>query len=185
MEDIDRCDIELKRIEAARLVGMFGSKSTDDAIYSVDRTEVYMKRFLCAAACLACIIVAQIFPQSHITVPVDDRIYHILDIAYIRGALPKLSAVRPYTRSIVADQMRLIQSSTTFFSNEEQKIINAIYGKYIPLQKPFIFDLGLDSDIRTDLVSAAYYHLYSAYNFDFTGDISKKMSYKFTRVRVY
>ncbi len=138
-----------------------------------------MKRLFCICICIVTLVTAKLFSQSHTTVPLDDPIYHLLDIAYIRGALPKASAVRPYTASTVAGQIDLLRSHGTLFSNDERAILDVMYGRYNTAPKPFRFDLGLDSNIRTDLLDSADYHLFSAYNFVFSGDITDKMSYRF------
>lgn len=138
-----------------------------------------MRRYFFVAISLLLFPLTGIHSQTHLTIPLDDPVYHILDIAHIRGALPRLSSVRPFTQTAVIEHLRLIQSQGHLFTESERAILDSFYSAYTPLPKPLRFDLGLDSDIRTDLVNAADYHLFSAYNFVFFGDISPLFSFRF------
>jgi len=53
------------------------------------------------AICLLAFLYVPLSAQNHISVSLDDQIYHILEQAEMRGLISPLSGVRPYTRSVV------------------------------------------------------------------------------------
>jgi hypothetical protein len=49
--------------------------------------------------------------QTHVSVPVDDPIYYVLDIAQLRGLCDPLPAVKPYSRNVVISTINDILAS--------------------------------------------------------------------------
>ena len=60
------------------------------------------------------------FAQTHISVPLDNQIYRILEQAQLRGLCAPLSGIRPYTQAVVVSAIREILES------EESEKINAV-----------------------------------------------------------
>ena len=58
------------------------------------------KRLLCAA-CLCVCAGASVLAQTHVSVPLENQVYYILEQAQARGLCGPLSSVKPYTRNTV------------------------------------------------------------------------------------
>jgi len=78
--------------------------------------------------------------QSHITVPLDDRIYYIIEQAQLRGFCQPLSGARPYTKNVLSSAIREILSSDNNekLTNTERQILEQYLSDY---SKP---DTGID-----------------------------------------
>jgi len=64
---------------------------------------------------LLCLLIAvfctPVFAQTHASVPLENKIYHILEQAQLRGLCSPLSGIRPYTQSVVISAIREILDS--------------------------------------------------------------------------
>jgi hypothetical protein len=61
--------------------------------------------------------------QSHVSVPLDDPVYYILDAAQSRGLCEPLPMVKPYSRSVIVSAIREILGSGIRLSDAEQRIL--------------------------------------------------------------
>ncbi|MDR0761042.1 MAG: hypothetical protein LBF74_13205, partial [Treponema sp.] len=44
--------------------------------------------------------------QNHVSVPLDDPIYYVLEQAQMRGLCPPLPEVKPYSRSVILSAVK-------------------------------------------------------------------------------
>jgi hypothetical protein len=64
--------------------------------------------------------------QSHISVPLDDPIYYVLDLAQARGLCPPLPEVKPYSRTVILSALKEILASEAASPralNEKERLI--------------------------------------------------------------
>jgi hypothetical protein len=64
------------------------------------------------------------FSQAHTGVDLDDAVYALLEIGELRGAIGRLSSVKPYSRSTVVEYLKTMQQKRTLFSAYEQRVID-------------------------------------------------------------
>jgi hypothetical protein len=55
-----------------------------------------------------CAVSGILFAQTHISVPLDNSVYYILEQAQMRGLIDPLPAVKPYSRAVVVDALDTI-----------------------------------------------------------------------------
>ena len=70
------------------------------------------------------------FAQQQTAVDLTHPVYRIIETAELRGVLSRLSAVKPYTRSQVADMLATIQAHMDAFSPAERKIIEGLVQEF-------------------------------------------------------
>jgi hypothetical protein len=58
-----------------------------------------------------CAVSGVVFAQTHISVPLDNSVYYILEQAQLRGLLDPLPAVKPYSRAVVIDAIDTVLGS--------------------------------------------------------------------------
>ena len=73
-----------------------------------------------------------LFAQANTAVPLDDRVYYILDQAQMRGLCPPLPLAKPYSEKIVRETIKAILDSGSL-SAAEQRVLQDVYGGF---QKP-------------------------------------------------
>ena len=70
---------------------------------------------------------ASLFAQTHVSVPLDNQIYYIIEQAEIRGLIGPVSGVRPFTRNVVIGKINEIlasDSSRRQLTATERDILN-------------------------------------------------------------
>jgi hypothetical protein len=71
--------------------------------------------------------------QTHVSVPLDDTIYYVLEQAQMRGLCPPLPAVKPYSRKAVLDAIEIILSAPPEkLSDTEHAILEKAYQRLNP-----------------------------------------------------
>jgi hypothetical protein len=72
---------------------------------------------------LILLIVSPLSAQSHVSVPVDDPVYYVLEMAELRGLCDPLPMVKPYSRSVVIQAVNEIlghEAAAGLSGNERQ-----------------------------------------------------------------
>jgi hypothetical protein len=78
---------------------------------------------------LAILICGSLFAQNHVSVHLEDQIYHILEQAETRGLCAPLSGSRPYTQSVIIAAINDILSSE--YSQKLKKTEREILNEYL------------------------------------------------------
>jgi hypothetical protein len=75
------------------------------------------------------------FPQAHVSVPIDSRIYFLIENAQIRGLCKPLPGAKPYSRAVVLraideilaaePESGLTDNERLIFEEEKKKILSA------------------------------------------------------------
>ncbi|MDR1566778.1 MAG: hypothetical protein LBS48_05795, partial [Treponema sp.] len=72
--------------------------------------------------------------QTHVSVPLDDPVYYVLEMAQFRGLCDPLPAVKPYSRAVVLAAINEILSVEEgrfgTFGNTERQILEAAKSKF-------------------------------------------------------
>ncbi|MDR2094247.1 MAG: hypothetical protein LBP76_01855 [Treponema sp.] len=71
-----------------------------------------------------------LFAQSHVSVPVDDSVYYILEAAQLRGLCNPLPKVKPYSRAVVLSAIQEILGSGGRLGDTERQILENAGKKY-------------------------------------------------------
>jgi len=87
------------------------------------------KLFFCFLFAMFC---APVFAQTHISVPLDNQIYYIIEQAELRGLCAPLPGIRPYTQSIVVSAIREILDSKNNerLTSTEREILERYLAKF-------------------------------------------------------
>jgi hypothetical protein len=72
----------------------------------------------------------QAFAQSQLAVELGHPVYTVIATAELRGVLTRLSSVKPYTRSQVADYLAAMEARMDLFSPAEQDEIRALAAEF-------------------------------------------------------
>ncbi|MDR1836622.1 MAG: hypothetical protein LBQ89_03080 [Treponema sp.] len=75
---------------------------------------------------------ARVSAQTHITVPLEDQIYYILEQAELRGLCSPLRGIRPYTQSVVVSAINeiLYSENSSKLRNDEREILEEYLERY-------------------------------------------------------
>jgi len=80
------------------------------------------------------IVIFSVSAQTHVSVPLDHRVYYLLEMAETRGLCPPLPAVKPYTRAKVIEIINEIlstqQSVFRGLSGSERRILEEIKSEF-------------------------------------------------------
>ena len=95
------------------------------------RTMVPRIRTLYAVG-LFCLCTLGAGAQSHLAVELGHPVYGIIETAELRGALSRLSSVKPYTRAQVAEFLATIEGRMELFSSAERGMIAAFADEFAP-----------------------------------------------------
>jgi len=89
----------------------------------------------------------------HTSIPVDHRVYRILDVAEIRGLIARQVAARPFSAKKVLDLLAEIQ-------NQEEKLSSSEKQELSSLVQEFTLSYGLAPSPIQDVVSTGYFRTY-------------------------
>jgi hypothetical protein len=85
--------------------------------------------------------------QSHVSVPLDDPVYYVLDLAQTRGLCPPLPEVKPYSRAVILSALKEILASEAAsfraLSEKERRIIETAKTNLEKAVKGFNWQRGL------------------------------------------
>jgi hypothetical protein len=85
--------------------------------------------------------------QNHVSVPLDDPIYYVLEQAQMRGLCPPLPEVKPYSRSVILSALKEILASEGGYPralNEgERRIVETARARLEKADKGFNWQRGL------------------------------------------
>ena len=115
--------------------------------------------------------------QTHLSVPVNDQIYTILDIAWIRGAIPYLSVMRPFPNSTVRQHLTGMFRKSNDFSAYEISVLQDISERYRVQSDAIRFRVEQQSAYRVALSEYQDYHTNNATTLNFAGDALGAMSF--------
>jgi hypothetical protein len=91
------------------------------------------------------------YPQDQLTLALDDPLYRILEICAIRGIIPPMSAVKPYTIREIDRSVELALQNAGLMSEEERSMLEGLKTGYSPDEStPVKIDAGEGSSIRFD-----------------------------------
>ena len=92
------------------------------------------KRFIFAAAALM-LIYSSLDAQNHVSVPVDNPIYFILEQAQVRGLINTLPAVKPYSRAFIVEAIeKILDAPPSRLSDTERAILERELERFRPAQ---------------------------------------------------
>jgi hypothetical protein len=116
--------------------------------------------------------------QSHLSVPLSDRLYTLLEIAELRGILPKLPAVRPYPESRLRDYLHRIGESSGRLSAREREIYRELMAD-LEARAPSLgrFSIAAQSEVRMGIEEPERVHNYTAGTLSLSGDLLPWLSY--------
>jgi hypothetical protein len=103
--------------------------------------RIYLKLIICF---LLTIISVPVIAQNHISVPLDNQIYNILEQAEARGLCSPLSGIRPYTRSVVVSAIKEILESESAdkLRNSEIEILENYLSRFSKPKEGFDWTRG-------------------------------------------
>lgn len=64
-------------------------------------------------------------PAQHLSVPIDDPVYHLFDVARLRGILTYTPAIRPYSRKYVRALLDKLDSRQDLLTASERSVLEA------------------------------------------------------------
>jgi hypothetical protein len=158
--------------------------------------------FLFAALC------APAFTQTHVSVPLENQIYYILEQAQLRGLCSALPGIRPYTQSVIVSAINeiLYSQNADKLTAAEREILERYLSKFsrpdtgLNLQRGGYYNetlignnmrLSANLGVRADIEGSTGLYSYTSgneYYFGFeiwlqaylNGDIGGNISYSFT-----
>ncbi len=139
---------------------------------------------------LACGISAS--AQTHLSVDVEDPVYRLIELGELKGALSRLSAVRPYSHSQVVRLLNAMWDRRSVFSAVEQQILQETmerfhvsrtgvkHGNISHSAGVRTFQAGSDfkSNLRLNVHEAGQWYLDSATRAYLRGDLASWLSYQ-------
>jgi hypothetical protein len=85
--------------------------------------------------------------QSHVSVPLDDPIYYVLEQAQLRGLCPPLPEVKPYSRAVILSAVKEILASEAGYpralNEKERRIVENAKAKLEKADRGFNWQRGL------------------------------------------
>jgi hypothetical protein len=85
-----------------------------------------LKVFVCFLTVLLC---GSLFAQNHVSVHLEDQVYHILEQAEIRGLCSPLSGSRPYTQNVIVAAIN--EALNSEYSQKLKKVEREILEEYL------------------------------------------------------
>jgi hypothetical protein len=166
---------------------------------------MFQKRLLCAA-CLCICAGASVLAQTHVSVPLENQVYYILEQAQARGICSPLSSTRPYTRNTILRAISEILSvDSSVFRGVERDILEQYQKTFSKPEKGFDLRRGayynetalgtggvllsVDAGVSVNIEGSAGLYLSSSdYNFStedwvklfVNGDIGSHISWHFS-----
>ena len=169
---------------------------------------MYKKSLKLILICIFVNICTSVFAQTHISVPLENRIYQILEKAAIRGLCSTLSGVRPYTQNVVVKAINEILGSElkgkNALNDKEREILKDYLAKFSKPKKGMDFyrggfyaergmgkndiPLSINIDLSVDIEGSAgiylpkenYFGTETWLNLSLNGDISRYFSWRFS-----
>lgn len=152
------------------------------------------RRRLLPLLLLALVPAMGIHAQAHLSVELTDSVYQILETAELRGALSKLSAVRPYSRTLVVELLDRIWEAKDMLSEGERAVLEATRQRFAEereglrhgnfASKPDEQGMGgvaagvdFQADPRLNVTSVEDWYLDSALRPYLRGDLGPWLSY--------
>ncbi|MDR0402597.1 MAG: hypothetical protein LBH35_03305 [Treponema sp.] len=77
-----------------------------------------------------------LFAQTHISVPLDNSVYYILEQAQLRGLLDPLPAVKPYSRAVVIDAIDTILDARSGGLSDAERAVLADARRRLETARP-------------------------------------------------
>ena len=118
-----------------------------------------------------------VLSQDQLHVDINDPVNTLLEICSIKGALTKLSAVRPYNQVTVRESIEKALEHKEKLSPEEAALLSEIYKKYYKkAPKPRIILSG-ESDLRINLSDNPGIHSVNMVKGELIGGIGDSLDY--------
>lgn len=130
-------------------------------------------------AAFVCLIPYHTEGQSQLSVPVEDPVYSILEICSIRGILPQISRVRPYSKGTVESYMHAIGSNASLLTDYEKAVLDTLFGTPVEDEPVYDFYLKEFSDFRVLLSQDSSYHSVNLLSGGLMGTIGPSAAYNF------
>ena len=120
------------------------------------------------------------FSQVQLHVDIEDSIYTILDICSIKGAIQKLSYVKPYSKSKIIELINECIRNSNRLSNFERRYLlkTLINYKTKEFERRKI-KISENSEFRMLIVNSPVIHSFNMLKIQFIGDLHKNISYDF------
>jgi hypothetical protein len=115
--------------------------------------------------------------QEQLSVDIDDPLYRLLEICDIRGIIPPISAVKPYSLTGIRKAINLALGSNDFLSSEELFILETYRDKLMRDVKTLSIAGIEDSDFRMDLSNPLTMHSVNTVQGEIIGDLGPSISY--------
>jgi hypothetical protein len=113
-------------------------------------------RKLLVICLLSFFIIFSLFSGQHISIPLNHRVYDILESAQLRGIIDPISSVKPYARSIILKNLsKVIQSNA---------LTHAEYQEVKTIMDDLEFDYDTPADIQELLLNGAYATYWEEYS---------------------
>jgi hypothetical protein len=137
------------------------------------------------------ILSSGLYSQSHLSIDINDPVYMLLEIATIKGAIDRLPAAKPYSKSTIIAYLQSALSNGGNLSDSDKEIISRSLGQLRDADKLFFrpefsdkgplgdFAAGLNEESEVDLNfnKLSSWNMYNAIRFFIRGDISDFFSY--------
>ena len=100
------------------------------------------------------VVLSSLFAAIHTSIPVDHRVYRILDIAEIRGLIGRQTAARPFSSDKVMKLLNEVQGQESKLSRSEQEELTS-------LLKEFEQSYGYADSGMGDVLSTGFFRTYN------------------------
>ncbi|MBN1834517.1 MAG: hypothetical protein JW820_01640 [Spirochaetales bacterium] len=146
---------------------------------------------LAAVALLLMLSAVSASAQTHLAVDVRDPVYRLIELGELKGALSRLSAVRPYSRSTVVRLLEAMWAERSRFSAREQQVLEETLERFAVPKTGWrhgnvsygsasrTVQVGGDSRVeaRVNVQEGQDWHLESLTKGYFRGDLAPWLSY--------
>jgi len=146
---------------------------------------------LATLAVLLTLATVDVSAQTHLAVDVRDPVYRLIELGELEGAVSRLSAVKPYSRSTVVRLLEEMWDRRSLFSSHEQGVLEETLerfavprtgwrnGNYAYGSAPRTVQVGGDSRVeaRVNIQEAEDWHFESLTKGYLQGDLAPWLSY--------
>ena len=137
-----------------------------------------------------------LFAQQHLSVPLNDDVYFLLENASLRGIIPNLPSAKPYTLSFVLDNLNKVLESN-YLSDSERIVFSKTYERLAQNEEKKWYETGyytnrFDEDVKLPVTVGFAWESNASINCNdpdlshehwadvyIKGDISQYFSYNF------
>jgi hypothetical protein len=118
------------------------------------------------------------FAQTHLALAFSDPAYLLLEVAEIRGALPKVSGVKPYPLSRVLALLLQVREKEGLLTPYERKLLQQVIERLTPNKRAKAkFSLELTTENAASLGSEQAFSTCTAARAVFLGDLMPQISF--------